>query len=166
VLQDRMFEPNASWSLPQHLFMVSEWSAYCATASAQSSRNAQQSPGLPPDFQGPRPAPTYSWTDLSYLLHKAGVSWKYYVQAGLEPDCRNDAADFPPVNQNAKTPGIWNPLPYFTTVQTDGQLANIPGSAATTRTPGPARSPPSRGSPRASPTASTPRPAWTTGRRG
>src|SRR6185369_6835490 len=27
VLQDRMFEPNASWSLPAHLFMVSGWSA-------------------------------------------------------------------------------------------------------------------------------------------
>ena len=31
VLQDRMFEPNASWSLPEHLFMVSEWSAKCTT---------------------------------------------------------------------------------------------------------------------------------------
>src|SRR3984893_4015355 len=30
VLQDRMFEPNASWSLPQHLFLVSEWSALCS----------------------------------------------------------------------------------------------------------------------------------------
>src|SRR5581483_1891460 len=30
VLQDHMFEPDASWSLPQHLFMVSEWSAFCA----------------------------------------------------------------------------------------------------------------------------------------
>src|SRR2546423_1113941 len=29
VLQDQMFEPNASWSLPEHLFMVSEWSAKC-----------------------------------------------------------------------------------------------------------------------------------------
>jgi phospholipase C len=29
VLQDHMFEPNASWSLPSHLFLVSEWSAYC-----------------------------------------------------------------------------------------------------------------------------------------
>jgi len=27
VLQDRMFVPNISWSLPSHLFMVSEWSA-------------------------------------------------------------------------------------------------------------------------------------------
>ena len=30
VLQDHMFEPNASWSLPAHLFMVSEWSAMCS----------------------------------------------------------------------------------------------------------------------------------------
>ena len=27
VLEDHMFEPNASWSLPEHLFLVSEWSA-------------------------------------------------------------------------------------------------------------------------------------------
>src|SRR5690348_2532907 len=31
VLQDHMFEPNASWSLPAHLFMVSAWSATCTT---------------------------------------------------------------------------------------------------------------------------------------
>jgi phospholipase C len=30
VLQDKMFEPNASWSLPAHLFMVSAWSAECS----------------------------------------------------------------------------------------------------------------------------------------
>src|SRR5205085_10033375 len=30
VLQDRMFEPVASWSLPEHLFQVSGWSATCA----------------------------------------------------------------------------------------------------------------------------------------
>ena len=29
VLQDHMFEPDASWSLPAHLFLVSEWSACC-----------------------------------------------------------------------------------------------------------------------------------------
>src|SRR5438876_5419699 len=31
VLQDHMFEPNASWSLPAHLFIVSEWSARCTS---------------------------------------------------------------------------------------------------------------------------------------
>ena len=30
-----------------------------------------------------------------------------------------------PVGQTAKTPGIWNPLPYFTDVQQDDQLGNI-----------------------------------------
>ena len=33
VLQDHMFEPSASWSLPAHLFMVSEWSAFCSRAN-------------------------------------------------------------------------------------------------------------------------------------
>ena len=125
LLQDHLFEPNASWSLPQHLYMVSEWSAFCRTASPQSCANALQNPGSPPDFSRTAAAPKYSWTDLSYLLYKGGVSWKYYVQTGFEPDCANDAADCPPVNQNAKTPGIWNPLPFFGTVQQDGQLANI-----------------------------------------
>ncbi|HEY9152846.1 MAG TPA: alkaline phosphatase family protein [Anaerolineales bacterium] len=132
VLQDHMFEPNASWSLPSHLFMVSEWSATCSIAhDPMSCINALQSPGNPPDFHpnnpnGPgHPAPDYAWTDLTYLLFKNHVSWKYYVQTGTQPDCANDAADCPPVHQDAKTPGIWNPLPYFDTVKQDGQLQNI-----------------------------------------
>ncbi len=52
VLQDKMFEPNASWSLPMHLFMVSEWSAKCSQAgNPQSCVNELQSPDLPPDFK-------------------------------------------------------------------------------------------------------------------
>jgi len=35
VLQDEMFEPNASWSLPEHLFMVSEWSAFCFSSCCE-----------------------------------------------------------------------------------------------------------------------------------
>jgi phospholipase C len=129
VLQDHLFEPNASWSLPQHLFMVSEWSAKCSIAgNPMSCISALQSPGNPPDFLA-NPAkttpPDYAWTDLTYLLFKNQVSWKYYVQSGTEPDCANDAADCPPVHQNAKTPGIWNPLPFFDTVKADGQLQNI-----------------------------------------
>jgi phospholipase C len=30
-----------------------------------------------------------------------------------------------PKPQNAKTPGIWNPLPWFETVKQDGQAANV-----------------------------------------
>jgi phospholipase C len=127
VLQDRMFEPNASWSLPEHLFMLSEWSAYCTEHNNPSScLNALQNPGFPPDFQPPRPNPIYAWTDLTYLLHRNGVSWGYYIVEGAEPDCENDEDEVcPPIAQNAKTPGIWNPLPYFDTVKNDGELGNI-----------------------------------------
>jgi|SRR5436305_3806195 len=31
VLQDHMFEPTDTWSLPAHLYMVSEWSSHCSS---------------------------------------------------------------------------------------------------------------------------------------
>ncbi|HEY4828312.1 MAG TPA: alkaline phosphatase family protein [Solirubrobacteraceae bacterium] len=132
VLQDHMFESNLSWSLPAHLYMVSEWSARCSVqGDPMSCRNALQNPQNPPDFArriGSRNPgdPNYAWTDLTYLLHQNGVSWAYYVFKGSEPDCDDDAAmSCAPVGQSAKTPGIWNPLPYFTDVQQDDQEANI-----------------------------------------
>jgi len=132
VLQDRMFEPNASWSLPAHLFLVSGWSAKCsAAADPDSCTSALQVPDLPPDFNPAvarrtnRSNPDYAWTDLTYLLHQHAVDWAYYVEKGTEPDCSDDAMACPPVTQGAKTPGIWNPLPWFDTVQQDDQLGNI-----------------------------------------
>ena len=127
VLQDHMFEPNASWSLPAHLFMVSEWSAKCSVkGDPMSCVNALQSPGNPPDFQKTTgPPPDYAWTDLTYLLHEHRVSWGYFVFPGTQPDCADDEMTCKALPQNAKTPGIWNPLPYFDTVQQDGQLGNI-----------------------------------------
>ena len=130
VLQDHMFEPNSSWSLPAHLFTVSLWSAVCDDDDPDSCTNDVGHPGDPPDFNtalhpNAKP-PTYAWTDLTYLLHRAGVSWRYYVAKGDEPDCANDALiTCPRVPQSASTPGIWNPLPYFTTVHDDDQLQNI-----------------------------------------
>jgi phospholipase C len=108
--------------------MVSEWSAACSKAGdPMSCINALQSPGRPPDQRGnlSRVPPDYAWTDLTYLLHRANIGWRYYVQAGAQPDCANDGADCPPVHQDSKTPGIWNPLPYFDTVQQNAQLQNI-----------------------------------------
>jgi phospholipase C len=132
VLQDHMFESNLSWSLPAHLYMVSEWSAYCTIqGDPMSCRNALQNPQVPPDFarrlgRKDPSDPNYAWTDLTYLLHRYDVSWAYYVFKGTEPDCDDNAAmSCAPIGQNAQTPGIWNPLPYFTDVQQDDQLANI-----------------------------------------
>ncbi|MHB1864714.1 MAG: alkaline phosphatase family protein [Candidatus Saccharimonadales bacterium] len=213
VLDDHLFESNASWSLPAHLYLVSEWSAKCSQAgNPESCVNALQSPGTPPDqlrnnknvidkcSKGTETKacqavltqygitadmqsqlytlikndcnlnnsfisatdsyssasltscqnaiaganipsrlkqeltkaanilapPDYAWTDITYLLYKSHVSWGFYVMNGTEPDCENDSAvTCTPVAQNSKTPGIWNPLPYFDTVKQDGQLGNI-----------------------------------------
>jgi phospholipase C len=121
VLQDHMYEPNASWSLPEHLFQVSEWSALCTDPlNPFSCTNALQRPN-PSDGQ-----PHYAWTDITYLLHRFGVSWGYYVFQGTEPDCESDSAmTCAPVQQGPQTPGIWNPLPSFTDVGQDGELGNI-----------------------------------------
>jgi phospholipase C len=130
VLQDHMFEPIASWSHPQHLFMVSEWSAFCTNPlDAFSCKNAIQNPN--PDHIAGINAPSdqtphFAWTDLTYLLYRAGVSWGYYVFNGTEPDCENDSSmTCAPVQQGPQTPGIWNPLPDFTDVHQDNQLGNI-----------------------------------------
>jgi phospholipase C len=133
VLQDHMFEPNASWSLPQHLYMVSEWSAFCANPFAPTScRGELQNPNPDSVLQATSFATAnegqlhYAWTDITYLLHQQNVSWGYYVFQGSEPDCENDSAvTCAPVQQGPTTPGIWNPLPSFTDVSQDGQLSNI-----------------------------------------
>jgi phospholipase C len=121
VLQDHMFEPNESWSLPSHLYLFSEWSAYCPTHNPMSCRNNFRKP-VSPEHGG---KPIYAWTDLTYLLHKFGVSWRSYIVTGTQPDCANGAMRCAPVRQDARTPGIWNPLPYFDTVKADNQLGDV-----------------------------------------
>jgi phospholipase C len=96
--------------------------------------NALQNPN--PDYTAGTGSPSdelphYAWTDMTYLLHKAAVSWRYYVLNGTEPDCEDDSAmTCAPVPQRTKTPGIWNPLPSFTDVRQDGQLGNIESLSA------------------------------------
>jgi len=133
TLDDHFFEPVASWSLPDHLYMVSAWSALCSSASPSSCHNDIVGPYTPAMQQrfvnqaiatGTAPV-SDAWTDITYLLYKQKVSWGYYVETGSQPDCIDDAATCPPTAQSYKTPGIWNPLPLFTDVQQDGQLKNV-----------------------------------------
>src|SRR5436305_8896932 len=131
VLDDHLFESDASWSLPSHLYMVSEWSAHCPIkGDPQSCVNNDQlggfltsqitaagGGGTQQDYQlcllehrprlGPRAGPkkrrgavqgavrdcqsrsvrrqaqinqvtsrrhNYAWKDITYLLHRHGVS--------------------------------------------------------------------------------------------
>ncbi|CAB4322611.1 unannotated protein [freshwater metagenome] len=136
VLQDNMFESVSSWSLPQHLAMVSGWSAKCSIrrdpnscvselGNATSIGNSGLLTGWIRGNTPKAPDPNAAWTDITYLLQKNKVSWGYYVAEGDEPDCRDDAADCLPHRQNHRTPGIWNPLPYFWTVRDNNQVGNV-----------------------------------------
>jgi phospholipase C len=63
---------------------------------------------------------------LTYLLYHSHVSWGYYLDQGVQPDCADSEAETcSPVPQAVGVPGIWNPLPNFTDVSQDGQLRNI-----------------------------------------
>ncbi len=117
VLEDHLYEPNASWSLPAHLYIVSGWSAKCTSTTDPSTCTSSKSPVKNTQ---------YPWTDLTYVLHKNNVSWGYFVMNGSEPDCVDDSAlTCVPGSQDSTTPSIWNPLPDFETVKADGQTGNV-----------------------------------------
>ena len=134
TLDDHMFEPVKSWSLPDHLFLVSGWSAKCKSKKASSCKNNILGPyglnqfdnAVSKELAGGTTDVNLAWTDLTWLLFEHHVSWGYYVQTGYQPDCANDSAETcAPVPQNYRTYGIWNPLPLFTDVQADHQRENI-----------------------------------------
>jgi phospholipase C len=133
VLQDNMYEPESSWSWPEHLYLVSGWSAICKEwtnpLSCFSAPEGPPSPepvnGKPSPYEGPG-AIALPWTDVTYLLHKHDVSWGYYIFKGKEPDCEDDEAmKCEPPAQEPKTPGIWNPLVDFMDVKADEQEGNV-----------------------------------------
>jgi phospholipase C len=126
VLQDHMFAPNLGHSDPQHLDEVSAWSATCPiyTDPMSCSSDDDQRPG----YTAGATRPVYAWTDLTYLLHQHHVSWGYYIAPGTQPDCTNGVMFCRLPRQSPGTPSLWNPLPFFTTVQQDGELGNIASS--------------------------------------
>jgi phospholipase C len=126
VLQDHMFQPNASWSLPAHLYLLSAWAATCRTPGVPASctNNNNQVDNL----LGVKPGqavrrPNYAWTDLTYLLHKYNVSWKYYVANGTGPACAGSGTTCI-ARPERGTPTHWNPLPFFSDVRQNNQQGN------------------------------------------
>jgi phospholipase C len=122
VLQDHMYAPSASFTLPSHLFLVSGWSARCATSDPMTCRGAIG------NVEHARPAgqaQPYAWTDLTYLLHRANVSWAYYVGAGTQPECAGDGMVCAVTPQQASFDSFVSPLPQFQTVHDDRQVSNV-----------------------------------------
>jgi phospholipase C len=123
VLDDHMFESVAAWSLPSHLAMVSGWSARCTSQTDPTSCHTDMyTRGEGSAFKGTTP---FAWTDITWLLHRFGVSWSYFVADGTQPDCAHGQMMCQGVPLGPGTPSIWNPLPWFTDVHTDGQMSNI-----------------------------------------
>ncbi|MEX0832306.1 MAG: alkaline phosphatase family protein [Actinomycetota bacterium] len=122
VLQDRMFAPTDSWTLPAHLYLVSAWSAICRNhKKPMSCRGSVGGYGEKIEVpKGSKDTP-YAWTDITYLLHKFGVSWKYYV--GPDGTCYGAACD-KKKHQDTST-GFQNVLPGFLTVKENKQRENI-----------------------------------------
>ncbi len=170
VLQDHMFEPVKSWSLPDHLYLVSAWSARCKNRSPMSCVNKIVGPygvvqfnrAVRPELTTGKTSIDLAWTDITWLLFAKHVSWAYYVQKGIQPDCANDSAETcAPVRQSASTPGIWNPLRSSATCGKTTNWATSAPSVPICGRPGPGPCRRSAGSPRPASTASTRRPAST-----
>src|SRR5439155_12444750 len=97
-------------------------SARCRSADPASCRNEIQDVEA---VREPGAGQTYAWTDLTYLLHRANVSWAYYVAEGTAPDCDDDGMACTQKPQRADFDTLVSPLPRFQTVADDRQLGNI-----------------------------------------
>ena len=116
-LQDQMFAPSDSWTLPSHLYLVSAGrrrvpgSIRALVVSSDLELPGNNVAGHGPDVErrptgDPRP---YIWADRSRgCLSGAGVSWAYYVgpEHASSPPCSR------PCRNPAPTP-MQNPLPGF-----------------------------------------------------
>ena len=120
VLQDRMFAPADSWTLPAHLFLVSAWAARCS--NAHDPMSCVSNLELVDQFHTMRShedVPIWAWTDITYLLWEQGVEWGYYVG---DDTCFFDPC---PDQGQRRTVSQQNPLPWFTTIRETGQMDRI-----------------------------------------
>ena len=119
TLADNFFAATSSWSTMAHLFLVSGWSAKCTVPGDPMSCVSNNDINI-------KNLPDYPWTDLTWLLHAAGVSWGYYVYDQQHPMVPGDGDDERPgPNDGPTLGGAWNPLPLFDDVKADGQLGDI-----------------------------------------
>lgn len=114
VLQDALFEGIRGYSAVSHNDIVSEWSAICKNKRLASTCVTNNT------LTAPKPTSAYPWVSLFQLMDVNGVSWKYYLGEGLEPDCEDDEMTCAPEPQKAGVLSLWNPAPVFAWVQAGG----------------------------------------------
>ena len=118
VLQDHMFQPVASWTLPSHLYLVSGWAASCTDDYDASTCTSD--PRL-------NKAWNYPWADITILLRKYGLTWNYFVGDGTDLACEGKAPETRDAPQPASpcNPGHdgdvttegWMPIKWFQSVK-------------------------------------------------
>ncbi len=124
VLQDRMFAPADSWTLPAHLYLVSGWAASCPKPRDPMSCQSDLALGVQRrKMDKGVDHPLWGWTDITYLLHRAGVTWAYYV--GNDTCVQQNPCPAGPY----RTHSAQRPLQWFTTVRQDYQVRRILGQA-------------------------------------
>jgi phospholipase C len=123
VLQDAMFEPVASWSLPAHQYLVSGWSASCSddfnVSTCTSDRRKTK-------------AWNYPWADITHLLRQNGTSWNYFVGNGTDLTCMGNAPIQsgmrspcnPSGDLSASTEG-WLPILWFQSLRDAGDTGGV-----------------------------------------
>jgi phospholipase C len=116
VLQDQLYEGVRSWSYPSHIELTSEWTATCGNKTQAMTCYTDPEPARPKRNGNT----SFPWVNLFQLFDAHGVSWKYYVASGGQPDCDDGAMS---CNQGGQQPGVgseWNPPPYYLSVQQQG----------------------------------------------
>ena len=114
VLQDSLFEGIRGWSMVSHNDIVSEWSADCKKGKPAIDCVTSNT------TVAAKAKTIYPWVSLFQLLDLNGISWKYYLGEGAEPDCEDDEMTCAPEPQATGVPSYWNPLPYFAWAQQAG----------------------------------------------
>jgi phospholipase C len=116
VLQDEMFEGVRAFSGSAHIDMTSEWVATCKSVTDVSTCTTNPHVSPPNKLQN-----AFPWVNLFQLLDIHGISWKYYLADGVEPDCDDDEMTCDPQIQAHGVLSLWNPVPGYNWVVAKGQ---------------------------------------------
>jgi phospholipase C len=123
VLQDHMFAPADSYTLPAHLFLISAWAARCRDPRDPMSCVSNLELFEELEIQKSREdVPIWAWTDITYLLHEQDVRWGYYVGDDTRFFGRCERS-----GNRERTVMQQVPLPWFTTVRQNHQMRNVMG---------------------------------------
>ena len=125
MLQDQMFAPTDSWTLPSHLYLISAWSAKCTDLTtpdpdaSSCTTNIDHPGGMEGVPFGVVPDMQYRWASIPWLLDKASVPWAYYVgqDTCLQPQC-------PPAGPE-ETPRSWMAISGFRNVAYTNSMDKI-----------------------------------------